>query len=108
MASKHPDPAVGRHAMTAAAAELQSALLAADGAAFDPFTGTPAGEERKRFRAAELGLEAPRYCPLCGRRLVTQVLHTGWTAKCSRHGTAESEVLDALRESARDPLGTEG
>jgi ribosomal protein S18 acetylase RimI-like enzyme len=32
-------------------------------------------------------LEPPRYCPLCARRLVVQVLPTGWTARCSRHGS---------------------
>ena len=35
-------------------------------------------------RAAEL--DPPRYCPQCRRRMVVQVLPTGWTARCSEHG----------------------
>lgn len=91
------------HAATADA-PLRDALFAGADYAFDPFTGVPAGEASRRFRAAELGLEAPRYCPLCGRRMVTQVLHTGWRSKCSRHGVAESADIDSAREAARDPF----
>ena len=36
--------------------------------------------------AARLGLEPPRYCPQCRRRLIVQVLPTGYTARCSAHG----------------------
>jgi hypothetical protein len=32
------------------------------------------------------GLEPPRYCPDCRRRLVVQVTPTGWTARCVEHG----------------------
>ena len=88
----------------AGAAALRDALFAGADYAFDPFTGVPAGEMPRRFRAAELGLEAPRFCPLCGRRMVTQILHTGWRSKCSRHGSAESSEIDAAREAARDPF----
>jgi hypothetical protein len=31
-------------------------------------------------------LEPPRYCPECKRRLVVQVVPTGWEARCSAHG----------------------
>jgi hypothetical protein len=31
-------------------------------------------------------LEPPRYCVLCRRRMVVQVVPTGWSARCSRHG----------------------
>ncbi len=31
-------------------------------------------------------LEPPRYCPLCCRRMVVQVVPRGWTARCSKHG----------------------
>ena len=31
-------------------------------------------------------LEPPRYCPICRRRMVVQVVPTGWTARCSEHG----------------------
>jgi hypothetical protein len=32
-------------------------------------------------------LEPPRYCARCQRRMVVQVTPTGWTARCSEHGT---------------------
>ncbi|MGB9378530.1 MAG: hypothetical protein WCB04_13565 [Mycobacteriales bacterium] len=32
-------------------------------------------------------LEPPRYCTLCGRRMVVQVTPRGWAARCSEHGT---------------------
>ena len=32
-------------------------------------------------------LDPPRYCPQCRRRMVVQVLPTGWTARCSEHGS---------------------
>ena len=31
-------------------------------------------------------LDPPRYCALCRRRMVVQVLPAGWTARCSEHG----------------------
>jgi len=37
--------------------------------------------------AAARELEPPRYCPSCRRRMVVQVLPTGWTARCVEHGT---------------------
>jgi hypothetical protein len=36
--------------------------------------------------AARLALEPPRYCTQCRRRLIVQVLPTGYTARCSAHG----------------------
>jgi hypothetical protein len=36
--------------------------------------------------AERLALEPPRYCPQCRRRLIVQVLPTGFTARCSAHG----------------------
>ena len=38
--------------------------------------------------ASRAALEPPRYCANCQRRLVVQVVPRGWTARCSRHGTA--------------------
>lgn len=35
-------------------------------------------------------LEPPRYCTRCRRRMVVQVLPTGWTARCVEHGTTNS------------------
>jgi hypothetical protein len=31
-------------------------------------------------------LEPPRYCPLCRRRMIVQVVPRGWSARCSAHG----------------------
>jgi hypothetical protein len=47
--------------------------------------------------AAQLGLEPPRFCAECGRRMVVQVRPDGWWAKCSRHGLVDSSDLDARR-----------
>jgi hypothetical protein len=47
--------------------------------------------------AAQLGLEPPRFCAECGRRMVVQVRPDGWWAKCSRHGLVDSTDLDAHR-----------
>ncbi|MDX1891051.1 hypothetical protein [Mycolicibacterium sp. 050158] len=44
--------------------------------------------------AAQLGLEPPRFCSDCGRRMIVQVRPDGWTAKCSRHGEQDSKDLD--------------
>jgi hypothetical protein len=35
---------------------------------------------------AALELEPPRYCTVCRRRMVVQIVPTGWTAHCSEHG----------------------
>ena len=47
--------------------------------------------------AAQLGLEPPRFCAACGRRMIVQVRPTGWWAKCSRHGQIDSTDLDLRR-----------
>ncbi|MFT4085679.1 MAG: hypothetical protein QM658_00745 [Gordonia sp. (in: high G+C Gram-positive bacteria)] len=44
-------------------------------------------------QAAKLGLEPPRFCGQCGRRMVVQVVPDGWVARCSRHGTVDSAEL---------------
>lgn len=46
---------------------------------------------------AQLGLEPPRFCADCGRRMVVQVRPDGWWAKCSRHGVVDSKDLDTRR-----------
>ncbi len=62
---------------------------------FDPYRGVDLTQEKPApFKAAELGLEPFRYCPLCGRRMVTQVVPTGWTAICSRHGKISSYYFE--------------
>jgi hypothetical protein len=47
--------------------------------------------------AAQLGLEPPRFCAECGRRMVVQVRPDGWWASCSRHGRVDSAELEAQR-----------
>ncbi|CAN3128899.1 hypothetical protein ACNUDN_13295 [Mycobacterium sp. smrl_JER01] len=47
--------------------------------------------------AAQLGLEPPRFCAACGRRMIVQVRPDGWWAKCSRHGLVDSTDLDMYR-----------
>ncbi len=37
-------------------------------------------------------LDPPRYCAQCRRRMVVQVVPTGWTARCSEHGTRSSRT----------------
>jgi hypothetical protein len=49
--------------------------------------GEPAAAGSHGRCAAARALEPPRYCPGCRRRLVVQVVPTGWTARCSEHGT---------------------
>ena len=42
--------------------------------------------------ARKLALEPPRYCVRCRRRMVVQVLPTGWTARCVEHGTVTASI----------------
>ncbi len=37
-----------------------------------------------------LVLEPPRYCTMCRRRMVVQVVPTGWTARCAEYGELSS------------------
>lgn len=64
---------------------------------FDPWTGADlgAGEWIAYSPAQQAGLDAPRYCPECGRRRIVQVTPHGWTALCSRHGES-SGATDGL------------
>lgn len=63
--------------------------------AYNVYTGGPAGSAVPT--SAELGLEPPRFCAACGRRMIVQVRPDGWRAKCSRHGAADSQDLDPRR-----------
>jgi hypothetical protein len=60
--------------------------------AFNVYTGEPDGTEMPP--AAQLGLEPPRFCSDCGRRMVVQVRPDGWSANCSRHGLIDSKGND--------------
>lgn len=48
--------------------------------------GTGVHEECSRARE----LEPPRWCSYCRRRLVVQVVPTGWSARCPQHGLTAS------------------
>jgi hypothetical protein len=64
-------------------------------AQFDAYTGRPVvpGVSPALSPAVALGLEPPRFCVECGRRMVVQVVPDGWTAECSRHGVTDSTLL---------------
>ncbi|BBX16694.1 hypothetical protein CRI77_03110 [Mycolicibacterium duvalii] len=62
---------------------------------YNVYTGGPADSTVPT--AAELGLEPPRFCAACGRRMIVQVRPDGWWAKCSRHGLVDSRDLDLYR-----------
>jgi RNase P subunit RPR2 len=49
--------------------------------------GLPLAEgEHERCRARRQATDPPRFCSECGRKLVVQVLPTGYTARCVRCG----------------------
>lgn len=62
---------------------------------YDVYTGAPRGGEVPA--AAALGLEPPRFCARCARRMVVQVRPDGWWAQCSRHGRVDSTDLEERR-----------
>ncbi|QVI26014.1 hypothetical protein MN2019_17020 [Mycolicibacterium neoaurum] len=66
---------------------------------YNTYTGAELGDQAGTAipTAAALGLEPPRFCAACGRRMIVQVRPTGWSAKCSRHGVVDSVDLDARR-----------
>ncbi|AWB80981.1 hypothetical protein C3B44_00300 [Corynebacterium yudongzhengii] len=74
---------------------LAEAVVSGDKAAYDPFTGTAVGTVGEGWSpSARAGLEAPRYCQICGRRMVVRIHPIGWTARCSRHGELDSTLLE--------------
>lgn len=62
---------------------------------YNIYTGAPVGASVPA--AARLGLEPPRFCAECGRRMIVQVRPDGWWATCSRHGRVDSTDLDSRR-----------
>jgi len=62
---------------------------------YNVYTGAAAGSSVPT--AAQLGLEPPRFCADCGRRMIVQVRPDGWWAKCSRHGLVDSKDLEMQR-----------
>ncbi|MBI3215290.1 MAG: hypothetical protein HYZ38_15790 [Mycobacterium sp.] len=71
--------------------ELPAPVSAGD---YNVYTGAEAGAAAAIPTAAQLGLEPPRYCAACGRRMIVQVRPDGWWAKCSRHGLVDSKDFD--------------
>jgi hypothetical protein len=52
--------------------------------------GRPLAEgDHDRCRRRRAATDPPRFCVACGRKLVVQVLPTGWTARCVRCGPLE-------------------
>lgn len=75
--------------------ELLEAMLAGEDPIYHPNTGQEiaSGDTITLSPSARAGLEAPRYCQLCGRRMIVQVRPDGWDATCSRHGCVDSVYL---------------
>lgn len=76
--------------------DLAAAAAAGEAPVFHPNTGVEigVGAERPLSVGAAAGLEPPRYCQLCGRRMKVQVRPMGWLAECSRHGELDSVLFD--------------
>lgn len=75
--------------------ELLMAVLTGAEPVYHPNTGQKIGDgEITLSPSARAGLEAPRFCRMCGRRMVVQIRPDGWQAHCSRHGTIDSSYLD--------------
>lgn len=74
---------------------LLIAMLSEETPIYHPNTGQriEEGVSIKLSPSARAGLEAPRYCQICGRRMVVQVRPDGWDARCSRHGSVDSAYL---------------
>lgn len=64
---------------------------------YNVYTGVDRRDGMSVPAAAQLGLEPPRFCAQCGRRMVVQVRPDGWWAKCSRHGQVDSAELEEQR-----------
>ncbi|MEY7971964.1 hypothetical protein AB8O38_08185 [Saccharomonospora xinjiangensis] len=52
--------------------------------------GLLSASDHEVCRTPRTALEPPRYCSECARRMVVQVMPSGWTARCSRHGEISS------------------
>ncbi|MCO1582101.1 MULTISPECIES: biotin synthase auxiliary protein BsaP [unclassified Crossiella] len=58
-------------------------------ALFCDICGKPDNEGEHRSCVARRAIDPPRYCPQCARRMIVQVSPSGWSAKCSAHGSTE-------------------
>ena len=52
--------------------------------------GRPVAEGGHDGCARARELEPPRYCSVCRRRMVVQVMPAGWSARCAEHGDVAS------------------
>src|SRR5699024_12411226 len=68
--------------------ELAAAVAAEEAPIFHPNTGQKLSDapEVHVHAAAAAGLDVPRYCQVCGRRMVVKVSPAGWFDGCSRQG----------------------
>lgn len=75
---------------------------------FDPFTGaelssssslSDAPAARPLHPAAVAGLDVPRFCQHCGRKLVVKINPYGWEATCSRHGSVADSITGVPKAS---------
>lgn len=77
--------------------DLLAAVLAGETPRFHPNTGDPLIDAHPSpilSFSAQAGLEPPRFCQLCGRKMTVQVRPDGWLARCSRHGVLDSVYLE--------------
>lgn len=82
--------------------ELAAAVLTGEAPRFHPHTGSPLTDAAPARRggtiqlspSARAGWEAPRFCQICGRRMVVRIHPMGWAATCSRHGVLDSTRLE--------------
>lgn len=99
--------------MESAPNSLAQAVLLGEPLAFDMHSGQPLssldatlsprrGALPAPSRGALAGLEPPRYCGLCGRRMKVQVSPMGWSAECSRHGEFTADDIYAAAQRDRE------
>ena len=77
--------------------QLVPMLMGHPGRGYTPASFIVVGMLVGLWTAAALGLEPPRFCAECGRRMVVQVRPDGWWAACSRHGQVDSKDLELYR-----------
>ena len=74
-------------------ATIQAAAAQHTTPAYCGHCGKPIAEETHDACRARLELEPPRYCGQCARRMIVQVLPSGWTARCSQHGGVSAQSV---------------
>jgi hypothetical protein len=63
--------------------------------------GRPAaGDDHSACERRQQATDPPRYCTICGRKLVVQVLPVSWRAECVKCGKLE-DMSDPLRDTGR-------